>query len=805
MGYWVEHGLLDGRVSLIVDHGQEASAYWLAPLRGRHGEQEEGGGGMAIVFAGPRVKADDVMARACSDYLRQNDEKVNIMIVTADTELIQRCRGARVMDPRTLWNDLEALAAQRSDLVPYLTSTDDNDDNGIGQDANANHHHDQRDDEEADVAANSSTRELIDEEIRRSAQLLQAECMLRSLPKQANNKRKAKLQARVSHLREQLAIQQQQRQPRDNGGQSLLDAILHSSETSSSSLDRDGIVSQWERWRQMSPHRRREYTGDRLILAEGLRQKCRAFVSSRRCDPNDMDRQVQKNYPAAAHVRQVNQQQGCKSARSDPPPPQVEMQLPQPNERCDAVEVAATAATTSLRLVVISDTHGLEEQLPNPLPPGDVLLHLGDFTADGEGRSNCVRQKLDDFGTWMAAQPYATKLVVRGNHDPRDWRPPNDGNITYVTKCTRLSIQGFDFVLLPHGAAANGGMHWNKSIVSSAKGGDNNAMIIASHVPPLGLLDRTLSGENVGSRHWLRYLEKARPALWLCGHIHEGRGCVQVTTGRNNQTTTMVVNAANANDGPAERLDHGPVSMQLTRSNDSNNTNSYREDRATTTTTVETLSGNLRPYAQLVTDAQSIEDFFPLTTKKTSGGNSASVNKTELLLAVDLGLKNTGISLFSQKGQLLRYTQHSSTTLERLRHDMAMLMEEWEDSANAADQTITRIAVEGADVALRNVWRDLAAQDEPSRRSLLFVKPEQWRAELLIPKEKTSRDQLKAAARAIAKQVILDYSIDGQAHSGKIQTDVADSLCTGLYVARRLGWIVRDKAVRRYSNGRVIV
>jgi hypothetical protein len=43
-------------------------------------------------------------------------------------------------------------------------------------------------------------------------------------------------------------------------------------------------------------------------------------------------------------------------------------------------------------------------------------------------------------------------------------------------------------------------------------------------------------------------------------------------------------------------------------------------------------------------------------------------------------------------------------------------------------------------------------------------------------------------------------------HTGKFQTDVAESVCLGMYVSRRLGWIEqREPVIRRYTNGNIII
>ena len=84
-----------------------------------------------------------------------------------------------------------------------------------------------------------------------------------------------------------------------------------------------------------------------------------------------------------------------------------------------------------------------------------------------------------------------------------------------------------------------------------------------SHSPPHGLLDVCGSGSHAGSSYLRKLVQKAapaeRPALWLCGHIHEDRGAVSVGWGDGDAARTVVVNAANANPGIARRLVHGAL------------------------------------------------------------------------------------------------------------------------------------------------------------------------------------------------------------------------------------------------------
>jgi Icc-related predicted phosphoesterase len=61
-----------------------------------------------------------------------------------------------------------------------------------------------------------------------------------------------------------------------------------------------------------------------------------------------------------------------------------------------------------------------------------------------------------------------------------------------------------------------------------------------------------------------------KPSLWLCGHIHEGRGSVLYTFVDKRAETcgsasTLVVNAANANAGRADRIVTGPVVIDIVK------------------------------------------------------------------------------------------------------------------------------------------------------------------------------------------------------------------------------------------------
>src|SRR5437868_4454902 len=63
-----------------------------------------------------------------------------------------------------------------------------------------------------------------------------------------------------------------------------------------------------------------------------------------------------------------------------------------------------------MRIVCISDTH--EQHRDLVLPPGDLLIHAGDFTWFSQRRS-----MIRDFNSWLGELPHRYKLVIPGNHE----------------------------------------------------------------------------------------------------------------------------------------------------------------------------------------------------------------------------------------------------------------------------------------------------------------------------------------------------------------------------------------------------
>jgi predicted phosphodiesterase len=206
-----------------------------------------------------------------------------------------------------------------------------------------------------------------------------------------------------------------------------------------------------------------------------------------------------------------------------------------------------------MRLVLISDTHGRHDQLE--IPAGDVLIHAGDLSTRGR------EPEIAAFNQWLGALPHPVKIVIAGNHDFLFERDPPRAR-ALLTNATYLEDAG---------AAVGGltfwGSPWQPRFFDWAFNLDRGAPLRAKwdripagvdvlivHGPPRGVLDRTWRGEEVGCDDLLAALQRVRPRLFVCGHIHEAYG----------ERTVDGIRCINASCcDERERPFHAPVTVEL--------------------------------------------------------------------------------------------------------------------------------------------------------------------------------------------------------------------------------------------------
>ncbi|HUQ96201.1 MAG TPA: metallophosphatase domain-containing protein [Chitinophagaceae bacterium] len=195
-----------------------------------------------------------------------------------------------------------------------------------------------------------------------------------------------------------------------------------------------------------------------------------------------------------------------------------------------------------MKIVAISDTHCRHQSVK--LPKGDLLLHAGDITYKGE------LAEVNDFLTWFSKQPFQYKVFIAGNHD------------FYFEKRTEATIKA----LLPEGVIylkdsgvmLNGIHIWGSPITpwffnwafNRHRGAaiakhwsliPKDTNLLVTHGPAFGILDTVVNGNHVGDKDLLKTILDIKPAVHLCGHVHESYG-------KTRRGTTQFLNASVLNE-----------------------------------------------------------------------------------------------------------------------------------------------------------------------------------------------------------------------------------------------------------------
>ena len=204
----------------------------------------------------------------------------------------------------------------------------------------------------------------------------------------------------------------------------------------------------------------------------------------------------------------------------------------------------------TLRLVIVSDTHHKEGGIV--VPPGDVLIHAGDFTDTGE-LSQCVK-----FNQWLGTLPHKHKVVIAGNHEttfdkdeyhklgPRfHGAKPFDPEECRATLTNCVYLENSDITIdgvKIWGSPWSAWFHdWGFNVKRGQPSDDlwstipEDTDVLITHGPPIGHGDLCFSGNRAGCVDLLRHVNhRVKPICHIFGHIHEGYGVTR------NQHSTFI-------------------------------------------------------------------------------------------------------------------------------------------------------------------------------------------------------------------------------------------------------------------------
>ncbi len=211
----------------------------------------------------------------------------------------------------------------------------------------------------------------------------------------------------------------------------------------------------------------------------------------------------------------------------------------------------------SLQLILLSDTH--EQHSEVEIPPGDILIHAGDFTMFSRSLRSIM-----DFNNWLGSLPHRWKLVCGGNHET--FLQTDPGNRSLLSNGTLLINEGIEI---------EGLRIWASPVTRSGpafcvRSDDERRRLYASipsdtdvlvtHGPPYGILDSSSgSDHHQGDPVLLNAVMRLRPKLHVFGHVHLGRNSPRIFETEN----TIFVNAALL--GVDGAIDKPPIVMKIAR------------------------------------------------------------------------------------------------------------------------------------------------------------------------------------------------------------------------------------------------
>jgi len=202
-----------------------------------------------------------------------------------------------------------------------------------------------------------------------------------------------------------------------------------------------------------------------------------------------------------------------------------------------------------LKLLMLSDFHGHRPVIKEfckivDSEHIDSLIVCGDLTHFGSLKSaEEILKELVTLGTPL--------FFVPGNCDPKELAKIEviNGAVNLHGRCKK--INGLNFigvggsVYSPFKTPFEFSEETLRETIDHAYRELNaeERFVLVSHMPPMNTkVDITASGIHVGSASLREFVEKARPILMACGHIHEARGIDELGG-------TLIVNSGSAHRG----------------------------------------------------------------------------------------------------------------------------------------------------------------------------------------------------------------------------------------------------------------
>ena len=187
-----------------------------------------------------------------------------------------------------------------------------------------------------------------------------------------------------------------------------------------------------------------------------------------------------------------------------------------------------------MNILATADLHGSQYRLNILLKnietySPDLVVVCGDITQFGPGE--IAKNFLDQIP--------ATTFAIPGNIDTDDVSKAIDKSKATNIDAKRVEKDGIPFVGIS-GAITRPFSTGEKLL--------DETSVLVSHAPPHGIQDKVFIGMHAGSRELREIIDKYKPRLVLCGHIHEDPGYTKTNN-------TIVINCSMGKRGEGALID----------------------------------------------------------------------------------------------------------------------------------------------------------------------------------------------------------------------------------------------------------
>jgi len=189
-----------------------------------------------------------------------------------------------------------------------------------------------------------------------------------------------------------------------------------------------------------------------------------------------------------------------------------------------------------MKILAVADIHGAQYRLNLVLRnierySPDLIVICGDIT---------------QFGPWELAKNFLDQipvetLAITGNIDTPEVSRGIDESKAVGIETKKVVKKGIPFV------GTNGFDNNQLKVINNKKMLDEKTVLV-SHVPPFETQDKIFLGRHGGSKELRDIVDKFKPRLVLCGHIHEDPGMIKIDK-------TIVVNCSLGKRGEGAIID----------------------------------------------------------------------------------------------------------------------------------------------------------------------------------------------------------------------------------------------------------